>query len=374
MDFKEKWHTSKALLLHDVLNMANNETYEDSYIIIGVDENKDFSLVDVSTDINRYDQNRLNNLLRSTKAVFAADNIPIVKLETIQIDDCIIDIIIIKSTDKVPYYLMEDYVESTSPSNGKKDKITVHSSNIYIRRNDSNTPINKCATEIEIEKLWRKRFGLDLSVQDKFVKILSKKEDWDDYEDIYFHKFIPDFSFKIKLEDCNDTYHRISYSYRQCDNNQHTYILEYYFRNLKIGEFLVDLLDGGRMTFVRPNTGYITAYDSSGRNTYSYLYFIKDDARSKINDILVDLNNFDHKSIMNIIKDYVIFFDNEEQKNEYDKYVSENITSILNDSKNLNEKYVNINIDDGLIREKVIEEICLHEIITKTYNELEKTA
>ena len=41
---------------------------------------------------------------------------------------------------------------------------------------------------------------------------------------------------------------------------------------------------------------------------------------------------------------------------------------------NLNEKYVNINIDDGLIREKVIEEICLHEIITKTYNELEKTA
>ena len=59
---------------------------------------------------------------------------------------------------------------------GKKDKITVHSSNIYIRRNDSNTPINKCATEIEIEKLWRKRFGLDLSVQDKFLKILSKKK------------------------------------------------------------------------------------------------------------------------------------------------------------------------------------------------------
>lgn len=51
----------------------------------------------------------------------------------------------------------------------------VHSSNIYVRRNDSNTPINKCATEIEIEKLWRKRFGLNLSVQDKFLKILSKK-------------------------------------------------------------------------------------------------------------------------------------------------------------------------------------------------------
>lgn len=121
-DFKEKWYTSKALLLHDLLNMANNETYEDSYIIIGVDENKDFSLVDVSTDINRYDQNRLNNLLRSTKVVFASDNIPTVKLETIKIGDTNIDIIIVKSTDKVPYYLADNYVESTSSSNGKKIK------------------------------------------------------------------------------------------------------------------------------------------------------------------------------------------------------------------------------------------------------------
>lgn len=165
-------------------------------------------------------------------------------------------------------------------------------------------------------------------------------------------------------------YHRISYSYKQCDNNQHTHILEYYFRNLRIGEFLVDLLDGGRMSFVRPNTGYITAYDASGRNTYSYLYFIKDDVRSKINNILVDLNNYDHKSIINIIKDYVIFYDTEEQRIKYDQYVSENINTLLNNSKILIDKYSNINIDDGLIREKVIEEICLHEIITKTYNEL----
>lgn len=367
-DFKEKWYTSKALLLHDLLNMANNETSEDSYIIIGIDENKDFSPIDVSKDNNRYNQNRLNNLLRSNKIVFAADNIPMVKLETIKIYGCIIDIIIIKSTDKVPYYLTKDYIELPSPLNGNKDKIIVHASNIYIRRNDSNTPINECATEIEIEKLWRKRFGLDLSVQDKFLKILSKKEDWDEYDEVYFHKFIPDFFFKIMLEDCNDMYHQISYSYEQYDNTQHTYILEYYFRNLKIGEFLVDLLDGGRMTFVRPNTSYITAYDISGRNTYSYLYFIKDDVRSKINNILVDLNNSDHKSIMKVIKDYVIFFENEEQKNQYDKYLNENINVILEESKSLTGKYININIDDGLLREKVIEEICIHETITKMYN------
>ena len=102
-DFKEKWYTSKALLLHDILNMANNETDEDSFIIIGVDESNDFSVVDVKNYSNRYNQNRLNNLFHSTKIKFAGDNIPIIKLETININNCCIDVIIIKSTDSVPY-------------------------------------------------------------------------------------------------------------------------------------------------------------------------------------------------------------------------------------------------------------------------------
>ena len=159
-DFKEKWYTSKALLLHDILNMANNETSKDSFIIIGVDENDDFSLINVKDDPNRYNQNRLNNLLHSPKIKFAGDNIPIIKLETVNIYDCYIDVIIIKSTDNVPYYLVDNYVEKTLDNNGKKLEIIVHSSHIYIRRNDSNTPIDKCATANEIERLWRKRLEL----------------------------------------------------------------------------------------------------------------------------------------------------------------------------------------------------------------------
>lgn len=121
-DFKDKWYKSKALLLHDILNMANNETDEDSFIIIGVDENNNFSLVDIK-DSNRYNQNRLNNLLRSSKIKFAGDNVPSVKLETININDCSIDIIIIKATDNVPYYLSDDYVEKSEGINGEKRKL-----------------------------------------------------------------------------------------------------------------------------------------------------------------------------------------------------------------------------------------------------------
>ena len=367
-DFKEKWYTSKAYLLHDILNMANNELYEDSYIIIGVNEQDNFSLNDISEDENRYNQNKMNNFLRSAKIKFSAGNIPVVKLETIKLDECVLDIIIIKSTDNVPYYLIEDYEEkSTFP--GKKDKVIVRSSNIYIRRNDSNTPINKNAEENEIERLWRKRIGIDLSVNEKFIKTLSKREDWECYDEIYFHKFIPDFTFNILPENYNNEFYNLSYAYEQCDSRQHTYKLECFFRNLKISEFIVDSLDGGRMTFVRPNFGYIDVYTSEGKEIFSYLYFIKNDIRNKINNIFVDITNSENNSILNIIKKYVIYFDNEVEKKYFEYYLNKHINELYDEAKKNYSNYKYIEVDNNLNKEKIIEEICLQAIITKKYIE-----
>lgn len=367
-DFKEKWYTSKALLLHDILNMANNETDEDSFIIIGVDESNDFSVVDVKNDSNRYNQNRLNNLLHSTKIKFAGDNIPIIKLETININNCCIDVIIIKSTDSVPYYLIDDYVENISQNNGKKLEIIVHSSNVYIRRNDSNTPINKCATDNEIEQLWRKRFGINLSVHEKFAKILSNKNEWEYYDNIYFHKYILDFTFKILDENCNNTYLPTPYSYEQYDTSQDTHILEVFFRNMKIDEYRLDYLDGGRLLYLYPNTEYLSKPQTFNHEVYSYLYFIKDDIRFKINKIFLDFTNSDHRYIFNIIKEYVIFFDNIEQKNLYNQYLLKNLNTILKEGKKIEKNYSFIKIDKNLIKEKVIEDICQKKIITQIYN------
>lgn len=367
-DFKEKWYTSKALLLHDILNMANNETSKDSFIIIGVDENDDFSLVNVKDDPNRYNQNRLNNLLHSPKIKFAGDNIPIIKLETVNIYDCYIDVIIIKSTDNVPYYLVDNYVEKTLDNNGKKLEIIVHSSHIYIRRNDSNTPIDKCATVNEIERLWRKRFGIDLSVHEKFMKILSNKNEWEYYNDVYFHKYIPDFTFEILDKNDNNTYLPAPYSYEQYDKNQNTHILEVFFRNIKIDEYRVDYLDGSRLLYVYPNTEYISDSQNFNREVYSYLYFVKDDVRSKINNLFLDFTNSDHRYIFNIIKEYVIFFDSIEQKNVYNQYLVKNLNTILKESKKIAKDYSFIEVNKNLIKEKVIEDICQKKIITYIYN------
>lgn len=369
-DFKDKWYTSKALLLHDILNMSNNDTYEDSFIIIGVDENNDFSLMDIKNDSNRYTQIRLNNLLRSSKIKFAGDNVPKIKLEEVDINGYHIDVIIIKSTENVPYYLTENYVEKSCFPNGKKEEITVYAPNIYIRRNDSNTPIDKCADDNEIERLWKKRFGINLSVYEKFSKLLSNKEEWEEYDEVYFHKFNPDFTFKTSDEECNREYIPVSYSYEQDDTNQHTYKLKVFFRNMKIDEYRIDWLDGARMPYVYPNTEYISKITLHGRETYSYLYYIKNDIRSKLNKIFIDLeNNYDHKYIFSIIKKYVIFFNNTDEKRKFDEYLQKNIDIIFEESKKNINKYSHIQVQEGFVKEKIIEELCLQKEIVKIFND-----
>lgn len=52
-DFKKEWHINKADLLHDIICMENNPSPHDGFIVIGIDEETDFSVCDVVNDPNR---------------------------------------------------------------------------------------------------------------------------------------------------------------------------------------------------------------------------------------------------------------------------------------------------------------------------------
>ena len=49
-DFKREWYTRKSDMLHDIICMANNLENRDAYIIIGVDQETGFEVVDVLED------------------------------------------------------------------------------------------------------------------------------------------------------------------------------------------------------------------------------------------------------------------------------------------------------------------------------------
>ena len=84
-DFKRQWYSteSKCDLLHDIICMANLTEHCDGHIIIGVDEENDYSVTGVENDANRKNTQSLVTFLRDKD--FASGIRPVVYVETLNI-------------------------------------------------------------------------------------------------------------------------------------------------------------------------------------------------------------------------------------------------------------------------------------------------
>ena len=214
-DFKEKWHSNKADLLHDIICMANNLANRDAYIIIGV-EDKSFKVKGVPED-DRLNQQKLINFLRDKK--FAGDVRPTVYVKTISLYEMNLDVIIIKNTITTPYYLMKDYFclrkdadgNNLKDKNGRNKETRVFAAHIYTRIGDENTPKTETADEDKRLYLWRKRFGIDLTPFEKIKFLLREPKEWlpmgtdgkhstDIYscKNVWYNKQYPEFTISYK--------------------------------------------------------------------------------------------------------------------------------------------------------------------------------
>lgn len=129
-DFKKEWYQNKSDFLHDIICMANNLSNHDGLIIIGVDEETDYSICDVTNDTNRRRTQDIVAFLREKK--FAGGIRPTVYVQPLFLRKNEIDVIIIKNDRNTPYYLTEQYQG-------------VFANNIYARIMDTNTPKNSSA-------------------------------------------------------------------------------------------------------------------------------------------------------------------------------------------------------------------------------------
>lgn len=138
-DFKREWCTKgkDSDLLHDILCLANNIENVDAYLIVGVTDT--YEVVGVA-DWRK--SNELFDFLRSKK--FAGNNIPEIQLYKIYYKYHKIDVMVIRSSKKVPFFLAEKF----------KDIGT----QIYTRVGDTNTPKNETANYNDIKSLWKIHF------------------------------------------------------------------------------------------------------------------------------------------------------------------------------------------------------------------------
>lgn len=118
-DFKRQWYDNddrgKADLLHNIICMANTIEDEDGLIII---------------------------------------------------DGKMMDVVIVKNSTNVPFYLNE-----------RCKKIEAY--HIYTRVGDSNIPVDKSADRDRIEALWKKRFGIGKDALQKFRIYLKDVNGWE---------------------------------------------------------------------------------------------------------------------------------------------------------------------------------------------------
>ena len=132
-DFKLEHHENTSKLVHDILCLSNAEIESDRFIIYGVNNQRELK----GFSGKRKKQAEIVDCLNNSNF----NTIPEFLLYSIEIEGIELDILHIKNNPNKPYYLLKD----------KSDKgVIVKAGYIYSRINDSNTPIDKFASELQI--------------------------------------------------------------------------------------------------------------------------------------------------------------------------------------------------------------------------------
>ena len=310
-DFKREWHSNNADLLHDIICYANNLVNRYCYIIIGIDEEKDYSIVDVINDTNRKNTQKLVDFLQDKK--FAGGIRPVVLFESIQIENATLDIIVIKNSNNTPYFLTETY----------KD---VYKNNIYTRVMDTNTPKPGSADINHIEYLWKKRFHLLDTPLERVQYFLKDSTGWEssplDFDNMKYYRKYPEYRIVSEKDDTRDGYE--FYLFSQVDSHPHWYVTTLYYHQTPLETFLEIAMDGGRWSAVAPQRSAISERgDFSFTPKPYYAYYIKDSLRYTLHDFLDGKNDSPeaYRQYMN----WILVFENEDERVGFEKYVLKNI-------------------------------------------------
>ena len=303
-DFKKQWHDNKTSLLHDIICMANNLHNRSAYIIIGIDEEDNFAIVDVKTDPNRRNTQNMVTFLRDKK--FAGGTRPFVHVEQISLSGKDIDIIVIENSYNTPYYLTDNFEG-------------VRANHIYTRIMDTNTPIDKSADINNVEYLWRKRFHIDEMPIDKVKHFLKDPNDWETIQGLdmgYFYKYSPEYTLICEKDD-RDGYEY--YIFGQVDTRPSWWMITLKYHQTAIAQYLGISLDGGRSFAIVPRRAYALSDSISG-----FGFYIKDSLRYRLLQFYHARETSDEYSFNTYMQAVVIFKSNFEY-DQFEKYVKANI-------------------------------------------------
>lgn len=315
-DFKKEWYKSdnkgKQDLLHDIICMSNNLDSRDAFIIIGVNEDDNYNLRDVSEDNGRKNTQNIVDFLKDKK--FAGGLRPTVYVKSYQISGKTIDVIVILNDNNTPYYLTDNFQG-------------IRANYIYTRIQDTNTPIDRSADIDKVEFLWRKRLGLTQTVLERFEIYLEDYENWNDgpYGEMQkYYKYFPEFTIEyMSAKDGRDGYEYFLFS--QTDSSPHWYDIQFKYHQTLLKELLGVALDGGRYFTPCPEIAGITLDKTKNYNwDFSYRYFTKGTFKYKLNEFFYLQESFSEEYSRMDFFEVVLLFETENERMEFEKFVRRN--------------------------------------------------
>ena len=321
-DFKEKPYffegqsdkdknKKKGDLLHDIICMANNLSNRDAYIIMGI-QDKPVKITGAKQFSNKWTQENYQDFLQNL--TWAGDMIPIVEFRTIH--DGKLDVLIIKKSNRVPFYITK-----------KCNK--VRENQIYVRKGSKNTAIDSQAEIGDIEKLFEFRFGLTPYPKERVINYISDHGHWiemkEDYEtrSWYYEKF-PEYIIELSRDPDNETLASPDYAYVQMNCKSSWQILRVKYHQTTLMEYTAHYVDETRGVVVAPRFSSIKIReDETLVSTKQYCYYFLECPEIKLMFLLQDLLRQGTLVLENHLA-LIPIYKNDEEKSKVENIINKN--------------------------------------------------
>ena len=323
---KEEKNKKKNDLLHDIICMANNLSNRDAYIIMGI-QNKPVKITGVKQFSNKWTQENYQDFLQNL--TWAGDIIPTVEFRTV--NDGNLDVLIIKKSNKVPFYITKKYSK-------------VRENQIYVRKGSKNTAIDSQAEIGDIEKLFEFRFGLTPFPKERVINYITDHDHWiemkGNYEtrSWYYEKF-PEYTMELVDDPQNDELKAPVYALIHPNTRSTWEILRIKYHQTILLEFSSHYIDEYRGLSVQPKYNFLkfsNGFEDIKLNS-TYYYYLHDSIEIKLMYLLKELLNQDGDAWRRHLSLIPVFYSDDERK-AIEVYIEENRTDILVKIKKESEK------------------------------------
>ncbi len=359
---KEEKNKKKNDLLHDIICMANNLSNRDAYIIMGI-QDKPVKITGVKKFSNKWTQENYQDFLQNL--TWAGDMIPTVEFRTINNGN--LDVLIIKKSNRVPFYVTKKYSK-------------VRENRIYVRRGSKNTAIDSQAEIGDIEKLFEFRFGLTPFPKQRVINYITDHDHWiemkGNYEtrSWYYEKF-PEYTMELVDDPQNDELKAPVYALIQSNARTTWQILRLKYHQTILLEFSSHYIDEYRGISVQLKYNFLKLFDrmDSIKFPSMYYYYLYNSVEIELMCLLKELMQQDGEAWRRHLSLIPVFYDDDE-RNAIEEYIEENRTDILVKIKKESEKVcLGYNYEGDEQHSKWDkEEIAVTKVVKKLLNEYRK--